>query len=142
MRTVRLLSLAVAAAATVAGCQSGATNPLEPEHPATSPLTVVPHQATLGGGQAIHLTASLRRPDGSRTTPDNVRWSSADTRIAQVDEAGTVHALQAGRVQIIAEWQDSRGSSSIVVDEQVRKKNECPVFLEGGTESSAPASCS
>jgi Bacterial Ig-like domain (group 2) len=141
MRTVRLLSLALAAAASVAGCQSGASNPLGPEFPATSPLTVVPRQATVDGGQAIHLTASLKLPDGSRTTPDNVRWSSADTRIAQVDQSGTVHALQAGRVQIIAEWQDSRGSSSIVVADQVLKKGECPVFLEGGTGSSTPTSC-
>ena len=141
MRTVRLLSLAIVAVASVMGCQEGATNPLEVEHPATSPLTVAPTHATLGGGQAIRLVATVVLTDGSRTTPDNVRWSSADTRIAQVDQAGNVHALQAGRVQIIAEWKESRGSSLILVADQVSKKDGCLVNLEAGTETSAPSPC-
>ena len=123
MRSVRLLSLAVVAAMSGMGCQSGATNPLEPSQPGV-PLTVAPSYATLGGGQAIRLTATLALPNGSRTTLDNVRWSSADAKIASVGQDGTVHALQAGRVQIVAEWQDSRGSSLIQVAEQVSKKGE------------------
>ena len=142
MRTVRLLSLAVAAASLVAGCQSGASNPLGVDHQATSPLTVAPRYATVDGGQAIRLTATVELPNGSRTTPDDVRWSTADPAIAEVDRYGTVHALQAGRVQIIAEWRDSRGSSLIVVAEQVRKKGDCLARLEGGATSSAASPCS
>jgi hypothetical protein len=123
MRSVRLLSLVVMAAASVLGCESGATNPLEPPPP-SSPLTVVPRYATLGGGQTIQLTATMALSNGSRTTPDNVRWSSADSRIATVGTDGTVHAMQAGRVLIIAEYQASRGSSLIQVAEQVAKKGE------------------
>ena len=141
MRTARLLSLAVFAIASVGGCDSGATNPVEVEHPATSPLTVAPSQVTLQGGNAIQLTATLTLPNGSRTRPEGIRWSSADTRIVQVDQAGIVQALQAGRTQIIAEWQDSRGSSLIVVPEQVRKKGGCLVKLEGNTEADLPRPC-
>src|SRR5262245_28449908 len=108
MRSVRLLSLAVIAAASVVGCQSGATNPLEPPPP-SSPLTVAPSYATLRGGQTIHLTATMTLANGSRTRPDNVQWSSADAKIATVGTDGTVHALQAGRVLIIAEYKASRG---------------------------------
>jgi len=140
MRTARLLSLAPVAAASVFGCQSGATHSFEPPPP-PPPLTVAPSQATLNGGQAIRLTASVALANGSRTTPDNVRWSSADARIATVGQDGTVHASQAGRVQIIAEWQDSRGSSLIVVADQVSKKGGCPVHLEGGAEVDAPKQC-
>jgi hypothetical protein len=122
MRSVRLLSLVVLAAASVVGCVSGGTNPLEPPPP-SSPLTVVPRSATLGGGQTIRLTATMALANGSRTTPENVRWSSADVGIATVSADGTVHALQAGRVLIIAEYKASRGSSLIQVAEQVGKKN-------------------
>jgi hypothetical protein len=121
MRSVRLLSLAVIAAASVLGCQSGTTNPLEPPPPG-SPLTVAPSYATLDGGQTIHLSATMTLADGSRTKPDNVRWSSADAQIATVGADGTVHALQAGWVRIIAEYKASRGSSLIQVADQVAKK--------------------
>lgn len=141
MRTARLFSLAFAAAASVAGCQSGATNPQDPEPP-SDPLTVAPSYATLNGGQVIRLTVTLAGPNGSKTTPDNVRWSSADERIASVGQDGTVHALQAGRVLIIAEYKASRGSSLVQVADQVSKKGgACLARLEGGTGSSAPRPC-
>jgi hypothetical protein len=139
MRTVRLLSLAVVTAVSVMGCQSGATNPLTIEEEDPSPLTVAPSLATVNGGGALRLAASLALPNGSRLTPDNVKWSSADAAIASVDPDGTVRGLRAGRAQIIATWQQSRGSSLIVVIDQVAKKRpDCPVHLEGGTPSSIP----
>jgi alpha-amylase len=140
MRTVRLLSLAVVTAVSVMGCQSGATNPLTVEEEDPSPLTVAPSLATLvNGGQALRLAASLSLPNGSRLTPDNVKWSSADTDIASVDPDGTVRGLRAGRVQIVATWQGSRGSSLIVVIDQVAKKRpDCSAHLEEGGASGIP----
>jgi uncharacterized protein YjdB len=139
MRTVRLLSLAVVTAVSVMGCQSGAENPLTVQEEAPSPLTVAPTLATLGGGEALRLIASLSLPNGSRLTPDNVKWSSADVAIASVDPDGTVRALRAGRVQIVATWQERRGSSLIVVTDQVAKKQPgCPVHLEEDAASSIP----
>ena len=141
MRTVRLLSLAVVTAVSVMGCQSGATNPFTVEEENPSPLTVAPSLATLvNGGQALRLAASLSLPNGSRLTPDNVKWSSADAAIASVDPDGTVRGLRAGRVQIIATWQESRGSSLIVVIDQVAKKRpNCLANLEEGPAPSTPA---
>jgi len=141
MRSVRLLSLVVVAAASVLGCESGATNPLEPSLP-SAPLTVTPRYATLGGGQTIHLTATLASDNGSRAAPDNVRWSSADARIATVGTDGTVHALQAGWVVIIAEYKASRGSALIQVADPVAKKvDTCLVNLEGDTGTSVAKKC-
>lgn len=138
MRTVRLLSLAVAAAVSVVGCQYDATNPSQDE-PDPTPLTVVPSLLTLNGGQALRLTASLSLPNGSRYTPDNVKWSSADVAIASVESDGTVRGQRAGRVQVIATWGERRGSSLVTVIEQVAKKRpDCPVHLEEGAAASIP----
>jgi hypothetical protein len=50
-----------------------------------------------------------------------------------------VRALRAGRVQIVATWQESRGSSLIVVIDQVAKKRpNCLVNLEEGPAPSTP----
>jgi hypothetical protein len=140
MRTARLLSLAVVTAVSVMGCQGGAENPLTVQEEDAGPLTVAPKLATLGGGEALQLVASLSLPNGSRLTPDNVKWSSADLAIASVDPDGTVRALRAGRVQIVATWQERRGSSVIVVTDQVAKKQpDCPAHLEEDAPSSIPA---
>ena len=139
MRTVRLLSLAVVTAVSFMGCQSGAENPLAVQEEDPGPLTVAPTLATLGGGEALRLVASFALPNGSRLTPDNVQWSSADLAIASVDPDGTVRALRTGRVQIVATWQERRGSSLIVVTDQVAKKHPgCPVHLEEDAASSLP----
>jgi Bacterial Ig-like domain (group 2) len=130
MRTVRLLSFAVITAVTAVGCQSGATNPLGVEESDPAGLTVAPSYARLNDGQAIRLVASLQLPNGSRSSPEDVKWSSADKAVATIDPDGTVRALRAGRVQIIAEWHASRGSSLIIVAEQVSKKGDPPVLLE------------
>jgi len=122
MRNVRLLSLAVAASVSAFGCGSD-TGHLTDNTDQSSPLTVAPTLATIQGGQALRLVASLHLANGSTSSPDQVRWTSADATIASVDPDGTVRGLRAGRVQIVATWQESRGSSVIVVADQVAKKH-------------------
>jgi len=137
MRNVRLLSLAVAAAVSAFGCGSDTPGVTGPEQ--SSPLTVAPTLATLQGGQALRLVASLHLANGSTSSPDQVRWTSADATIASVDPDGTVRGLRAGRVQIVATWNDSRGSSLIVVADQVAKKHPGSGCLAlKATESSIP----
>lgn len=121
MRALTLLTIVAAAAASVVGCQSDATAPLVVE-PAPPSLTVVPAVATVGGGSFIRLAARVRNQDGTTSEPTDVRWSSADESIATVGAGGLVQALQAGRVQIVAAWKDSRGSSTVIVADQVAKK--------------------
>lgn len=137
MRTLPSLALVLAAAA-VMGCQSDATSPLavQPDGP---PLSVIPSYATLNGGAFLKLTASVRNADGSKSTPADVRWLSADGTIASVAADGTVQGLREGQVQIIASWHDSRGSSLVNVISPVAKKPPpCVSALAAGTGSGIP----
>jgi uncharacterized protein YjdB len=141
MQNARMLLLTAVVMVSAVGCQSDATDAGEVVPPPSIPLTVVPSQATLAGGHAIRLVASLHLADGSIATPDDITWSSADAAIASVDHAGTVQALRSGRVQIVASWRDSRGSSEIVVGNPVAKKPKPCVALKAsgpGTQTEAP----
>ena len=140
MRTSSLLSFVVVTAAATLGCQSDATAPLTVEADPVG-LTVVPSIATVDGGRFLRLTASLHFPDGSKATAPDVTWQSADGTIASVGPDGLVYGLKAGRVQIVATWHDSRGSSLVtVVDPTVKsgKPPHCIQPLEAGTESGIP----
>jgi uncharacterized protein YjdB len=137
MRRLSSLSLALAGA-TVLGCQSGATSPLAVEAD-PAPLSVIPSYATLNGGAFLRLTAAVRNADGSKSTPADVRWLSADGTIASVAADGTVQGLREGKVQIVATWHDSRGSSLVTVISPVAKKP--PTCLDAsvaGTGSAIP----
>jgi len=140
MRTSSLLSLVVVAAAATLGCQSDATAPLIVEADPVG-LTVVPSIATIDGGKLLRLTASLHLPDGSTATAPDVTWRSADGSIASVGSDGIVQGLRAGRVQIVATWHDSRGSSLVtVIDPAAKgtKPGHCLQRLEAAAGSSIP----
>jgi uncharacterized protein YjdB len=140
MRTSSLLAFVVVTGAATLGCQSDATAPLTVEADPVG-LTVVPSIATVDGGRFLRLTASLHLPDGSKATAPDVTWQSADGTIASVGPDGLVYGLKAGRVQIVATWHDSRGSSLVtVVDPTVKsgKPSHCIQPLEAGTESGIP----
>jgi hypothetical protein len=143
MRTLPLLTLVFATTAAGMGCQSGAS--LEPPPDQVTSLTVLPSITSLDGGTSLRLSAKIRQPDGSITSPADVAWSSADSDIASVDAAGMVSGLRAGRVQIVATWHGSRGSSVVTVLEPVRKKPNgkapVPKCLEKATASAAIPTC-
>lgn len=129
----------VAAVASILACQSDATGPRSPAE-APLALSVAPALATMGRGKELRLTASVHQPNGTSTTPAGVTWSSADETIASVGADGVVRSLKAGRVQIVAEWQASRGSSSIVVQSPVGDKPlpPCISAQPGGAGSNTP----
>jgi uncharacterized protein YjdB len=120
MRTLPLLTLVFATTAVGTGCQSGAS--FEPPPDPVTSLRVLPSATSLDGGTSLRLSARIRQPDGSITSPPDVAWSSADSDIASVDAAGMVSGLRAGRVQIVATWHGHRGSSVVTVLEPVAKK--------------------
>jgi hypothetical protein len=140
METWSLFSLVVATAAATLGCQSDATAPLIVEADPVG-LTVAPSTAMVDGGKALRLTASLRLPDGSTATAADVTWQSADGTIATVGPDGIVQGLRSGRVQIVATWHDSRGSSLVtVVDPGTKgeKPGRCLQLLEAESGSGIP----
>jgi hypothetical protein len=120
MRTLPLLTLVLATAAASMGCQSGAS--LEVSDVPQAALTVLPTITSVDGGKTLRLTAKVRQPDGSITTPADIAWLSEDGAIASVDAGGTVRGLRAGRVQIVATWHDTRGFSLVTVLEPVAGK--------------------
>lgn len=137
MRTSSLLSLVIVTAAASLGCQSDATAPLIVEADPIG-LTVVPGTATVDGGRPLRLTASLRLPDGSTATAPDVTWSSSDGTIATVGQDGIVQGVRSGRVQIVATWHDSRGSSLVTVAGPASKDKQPPRCLEQ-PKASVPA---
>lgn len=125
MRTLSLsISTIISAAATVgliAACQSDATAPpIRPDPPVG--LSVDPRLATIDGGNTLRLTATMRHTDGSSSTPPGVSWTSADETIATVAADGVVQGRKAGRVQIVASWHASRGSSLVTVLDPTAKQ--------------------
>lgn len=124
MRTLPLLTLVLATAAAGMGCQSGAslTAPDDPE----VTLTVRPTITSVDGGKTLRLTAKVRQPDGSFTSPADIAWRSEDDAIASVDAGGTVLGVRAGRVQIVATWRNSRGLSVVTVLEPGAQKGKQP----------------
>jgi hypothetical protein len=140
MRTSSLFSLVVLTAAATLGCQSDATAPLTVESDPAA-LTVAPSIATVDGGKFLRLTASLHLPDGSKATAPDVSWRSADGSIATVGPDGIVQGVRSGRVQIVATWHDSRGSSLITVLDPAakgKKPGHCIQRLETETGSGIP----
>ncbi|MEP6689301.1 MAG: Ig-like domain-containing protein, partial [Gemmatimonadales bacterium] len=125
MRTLHSLTLVALVAAATLGCQSNAMAPSGTTGGGSTDeltLTVAPSVATIDGGKVMKLTATLRHPDGSISAAADASWQSADGQIATVAADGTVQGLRAGRVQIVATWHDSRGSSVVTVREPVIKK--------------------
>jgi hypothetical protein len=137
MRRLHLLTLALAASATGLGCGStGPADLVQDEALDPAALTILPRVTTLGGGSSIRLTANLQNADGSTTAPTGVAWRTTDAAIASVDGTGLVHGLSAGRVEILASWGDSRGSSLVTVLEE-RKTKPAPECFETSTTEAA-----
>jgi hypothetical protein len=122
MRTLSLLTIVLATAAADMGCQSGAS--LEAPNDPELTLTVLPTVTSVDGGKTLRLTAKVRQPDGSITSPADIAWLSEDGAIASVDGGGTVLGLRAGQVRIVATWQDSRDFSLVTVLEPAAHKPE------------------
>jgi hypothetical protein len=145
MRTSPLLALVLATVAAGLGCESGTPvgpGPTDPADPGVlASITVIPNVTALGGGRTLRLTAKVRNRDGSTSTPVGVAWQSEDGDIATVDAAGLVYGLRPGRVQIVATWRDSRGSSLVTVFETVAKK-PTPRCLEKDADGAASGALS
>ena len=138
MRTHSLLTIVLSLAAGSLGCDSGAN--LGPRAVEVLPLTVIPSATTIDGGKTIRLIARVRHSDGSTSEPPDVTWRSANGAVATVDGTGVVSGLQPGQAQIVATWQDTRGSSLVTVAEAVTKKPtpECSAQATAEAGSNIP----
>lgn len=128
MRTLHTLTILLLAATASAACGAddlaapeNGTSGSGPQTPPTLAIVVAPSFATIDSAKSVRLTATLRLPTGT-TTLNDVAWQTADSSIATVAADGTVHALRAGQVQIVATWNGRRGSSLVTVRNPVAKK--------------------
>jgi len=134
-----LHSLALALAASATGLACGSTGPaglVQDEALDPAALTILPSVTTVGGGRSIRLSAKLQNADGSTTAPAGVAWQTTDAAVASVDGTGLVHGLRAGRVEILASWGESRGSSLVTVIEEGKPK-PAPECFEASTIEAA-----
>jgi hypothetical protein len=83
------------------GCQEDPTGPSE--YDAGPRLVVIPEAAGMLIGQTLQLSALIRDQNGRVTDAGHdTDWESSDSRVADVNEDGTVWALAEGHVTITA----------------------------------------
>ncbi len=78
-------------------------------------IDVAPAGAPLPVGASQRLTATPRNANGDPRTDIVLTWSSLDTKVATVDAAGLVHALNPGKARIRVEGDKVTGESSVDV---------------------------
>lgn len=102
---------------TIAGVANGqqgtAQVTVTPELPTT--VTVSPATLTLRLTNQKQLTATAKNAQGTAITGRTFRWSSSNSSIASVDQAGNVTALAAGNVIIAADADGILGNAAITV---------------------------
>jgi trimeric autotransporter adhesin len=96
---------------------------VSPTHPArvfvvsvpVSKVIVAPPSVTLRVGDAFQFTDTTKDASGNVLTGRTVVWSSSDTAIAPVDQAGLVLAKALGTVTITASSGKASGTGSVTV---------------------------
>ena len=96
---------------------------VSPSHPArvvvvsvpVSKVIVAPASVTLRVGDAFQFTDTTKDASGNVLTGRTVVWSSSDTTIAPVDQAGLVLAKALGTVTITATSGKASGTGSVTV---------------------------
>lgn len=96
---------------------------VSPTHPArvfvvsvpVSKVIVAPPSVTLRVGDAFQFTDTTKDASGNVLTGRTVVWSSSDTTIAPVDQAGLVLAKALGTVTITASSGKASGTGSVTV---------------------------
>jgi uncharacterized protein YjdB len=79
-------------------------------------VAVAPADVTVDAGKSTTLTARVMDAAGNTLTGRAVAWSSADTRIATVDQAGVVRGVRRGTVVITATSEGKLGTGTVRVE--------------------------
>jgi serine/threonine-protein kinase len=92
------------------------SRPSAAARPATvATVGVSPAAASTVAGETIQLQAVLRDQSGAALTGRDVRWSSSNTALARVSDAGLVTGIAEGTVQIAATSEGRSGSATVSV---------------------------
>ena len=113
-RSLRLIALtAFAVAAGVVACER-ATTPIAPPA-AVAAVDLTPASATVPVGQTVQLTAIPRDANGNALSGSTVTWTSSNTSVATVSNAGLVSGVTAGSATITATSEGKSGTATIIV---------------------------
>lgn len=102
---------------------------------AVASVTLDKTAATVEAGKTLQLTATATPEDA---TDKSIYWTSSDTTIADVDQAGKVTAKKAGTVTITAEANDGNGAQATC--EVTVTAAEAPEASSGGNTNSGNTS--
>jgi len=81
-----------------------------------SRVAISPSSVSVSEGKSTTLTARVTDASGNLLTNRPVTWSSGDTRIATVDEAGVVRGVRKGSVVITATCEGKFGTATVRVE--------------------------
>lgn len=82
---------------------------------AVASITISPSTPTLNVGAQLPLVATLKDAQGNTLTGPKIFWTSSDTTIATVSDAGIVTAVALGTAQIAASSQGTPGIATVTV---------------------------
>ena len=98
------------------GCGDGGTEPLSPDPPRATTLTVTPATAERTAlGATVQLTAEVRDQNGNVMSGATVSWSSSAPAVAAVDGSGLVTAAGNGTATITATAGSASGTAAVTV---------------------------
>ena len=98
------------------GCGDGGTEPLSPDPPRATTLTVTPATAErTARGATVQLTAEVRDQSGNVMSGATVSWSSSAPAVATVDGSGLVTAAGNGTATITATAGSASGTAAVTV---------------------------
>jgi len=89
-------------------------------------VTVSPSPASVGAGQTVQLTATLKDANGNPLTGRVVTWASNNTSAATVNGSGLVSGVVAGSATITATSEGQSGTSAITVTAPVASVTVSP----------------
>jgi uncharacterized protein YjdB len=78
-------------------------------------VTVTPASSSVGVGQTVQLTATMRDANNSVLTGRTVTWGSSNTGIATVSSSGVVTGVAVGSATITATSEGKSGTASVSV---------------------------
>ena len=81
-----------------------------------SRVAISPSSVSVNEGKSTTLTARATDASGNVLTNRPITWSSGDTRIATVDQAGVVRGIRRGTVVIAATCEGKFGTASVRVE--------------------------
>lgn len=105
--------------------------PPPPPSPAVATVEVSPESGSLYSGRSLQLAAVAKAANGTTLADRRVTWSSSNTAVASVSDAGVVLAATFGAATITATVEEKAASASINV------LHDPIVFVHGYNSSAA-----